>query len=52
MKPYMFDNYSEYNITESRGTVKQECLAVGKFGEFGKLSVIRQTFTTQILAYK
>ena len=33
-------------------TVQQECLAEGKFGEFGKLSVVRQTSTCQILAYK
>ena len=29
-----------------------ECLAAGKFGEFGESSEIRQTLTSQILAYK
>jgi len=32
-------------------TVWRECLAAGKFGEFGKSSVICQTLTNQILAY-
>ena len=29
-----------------------ECLAVGKFGEFGKSSVLCQTLISQILAYQ
>ena len=31
-------------------TVQWECLAVGKFGEFGESCVIRQTLASQILA--
>ena len=33
-------------------TVQRECLTAGKFGEFGESSVLRQTLTSQILAYK
>ena len=33
-------------------TIQQECLSAGKFGKFGELSVIRQSFNQPNLAYK
>ena len=54
MRSIMFiDMHKNYTyVSTYKHIVSQECLAAGKFGEFGESSVIRQALTSQILAYK